>query len=64
MREMYTTIAGTFIQVSFRTAFTAILAPRMGIVGIAFACVVGWSFMLLFEIPYYLFTCKKRGIPK
>ena len=64
MGKMYTTIAGTFIQVSLRTAFTAILAPRMGIVGIAFACVVGWSFMLLFEIPYYFFTSKKKGIPK
>ena len=28
--------------------------------GVAFAC--GWSLMLLFEIPYYFHTCRKRGL--
>ena len=64
MGKMYTTIIGTFIQVSLRTALTVFLAPHMGIVGIAFACAIGWSFMLLFEIPYYFITCKKKGIPQ
>ena len=64
MGKMYTTIVGTFIQVSLRTAFTALLAPRMGMVGVAFSCAIGWSCMLLFEIPYYFFTCKKKGIPQ
>ena len=64
MGKMYTTIAGTFIQASIRVVFTTLLAPRMGMVGVAFACVVGWSCMLLFEVPYYFLTCKKKGIPK
>ncbi|MGN0405757.1 MAG: MATE family efflux transporter [Bariatricus sp.] len=62
MGKMYTTIAGTAIQISVRTLFTYILAPKMGIVGITFACVTGWSVMLMFEIPYYFWTRgKMRG---
>lgn len=62
MGKMYTTMAGTLIQTSFRTIFTFILAPRFGILGIAYSCAIGWSLMLLFEIPYYFITVKKRGI--
>lgn len=62
MGKMYTTILGTAIQISIRTLVTYLLAPRMGIVGITFACVAGWSVMLLFEIPYYFVTCRKRGL--
>ena len=62
MGKMYTTILGTAIQISIRTVFTYILAPKLGIVGIAFACVTGWSVMLLFEIPYYFVTCRKRNV--
>ena len=62
MGKMYTTILGTAIQISIRTIVTYLLAPRMGIVGITFACVAGWSVMLLFEIPYYFVTCRKRGL--
>lgn len=64
MGKMVTTIVGTAIQASLRVVFTVILAPRVGMVGVAFACVIGWTFMLLFEVPYYFFTCKKKGIPK
>ena len=38
------------------------LAPKFGIVGIAFSCVIGWSLMLLFEVPYYWITCRKRQL--
>lgn len=58
MGKMYTTILGTTIQITLRTIFTYILAPSLGIVGIAYACAIGWSAMLLFEIPYYFITCK------
>lgn len=64
MGKMYTTIIGTAIQASLRVVFTVILAPSIGMVGVAFACVIGWTFMLLFEVPYYFYTCKKKGIPK
>lgn len=59
--KMYTTIAGTAIQITFRTIFTYLLAPAYGITGIAFACAIGWSVMLLFEVPYYFRTCRKAG---
>ena len=53
MGKMYTTMLGTFIQTSIRTICTYILAPHFGITGIAFSCAIGWSAMLLFEVPYY-----------
>lgn len=59
MGKMYTTILGTFIQISIRTIVTYIIAPKMGIIGIAYACVIGWSGMLLFEVPYYFYTVNK-----
>lgn len=63
MGMMYTTMLGTFIQVFFRTACTYLLAPRMGITGIAISCAIGWTLMLAFEIPYYFVTCRKRKLP-
>ncbi len=62
MGKMYTTMLGTFIQTTMRTICTFVLAPRFGILGIAYSCAIGWSLMLLFEIPYYFVTVKKRGI--
>ncbi|MCI5648436.1 MAG: MATE family efflux transporter [Fusicatenibacter sp.] len=59
--KMYTTIIGTTIQISFRTLFTYLLAPRIGMVGITFACAIGWTVMLVFEVPYYFVTCRKAG---
>lgn len=59
MGKMYTTIIGTTIQISVRTVCTYLLAPELGMEGIAFACVTGWSLMLMFEIPYYFVTCRK-----
>lgn len=62
--KMYTTMLGTAIQVTLRVVGTLWLAPRLGIVGIAFACATGWTAMLLFEIPYYFVICRRRGYPK
>lgn len=62
MGKMYTTILGTAIQISIRTLVTFLLAPRIGLVGIAFACMTGWSGMLLFEVPYYFAVCRKRRL--
>ena len=62
MGKVYTTMLGTLIQASIRTLCTCLLAPRMGISGVALACAIGWSAMLLFEIPYYFYTCRKRGL--
>lgn len=55
MGMMKMTLLGTFIQTSLRVIFTWILAPRMGIYGVAFACAIGWSVMLIVEVPYYFY---------
>ena len=64
MGKMYTTMLGTFIQTFLRTVSTFILAPKFGITGIAFSCCIGWTAMLLFEVPYYFCTCKKQNLQK
>ncbi len=64
MGKMFTTVIFTFVQASIRTVSTMILAPRMGIVGIAYSCMIGWSVMLFFETIYYFITCKKLGLPR
>ena len=40
----------------------AVLAPRVGLAGVAWACAFGWCVMLLFEAPYYFYTCKKMQL--
>ena len=59
MGNMSITLISTLIQISFRVLFVYILVPRIGMKGVAFACLIGWSFMLLAEVPYY-FRFKKR----
>ncbi len=51
---------GTLIQTSLRVVFTMLLAPRLGILGIAFACAGGWCVMLLVEVPLYLLRMRGR----
>lgn len=60
MGMMKMTLLGTAVQTGLRVIFTWILAPRLGIYGVAFACAIGWSVMLLIEVPYY-FYCRRRG---
>lgn len=64
MGKMKTTMLGTFLQASIRTVCTYLLISRLGINAIAFSCAIGWSAMLLFEVPYYFLTCKKQGMEK
>ncbi len=60
MGKMMTTIFATFVQISIRTLCSYLLIPRIGIVGIALASAIGWSVMLLFEVPYYIITIRKQ----
>ena len=60
MGMMKMTLLGTAVQTGLRVVFTWVLAPRMGIYGVAFACAIGWSVMLMIEVPYY-FYCRKKG---
>lgn len=52
---MKMTLLGTFIQTSLRVIFVYLLTPVMGLKGVAFACAIGWSVMLLVEVPYYFY---------
>ena len=62
MGKMTTTLIGTCLQAGLRAAGAALLAPRIGLHGIAYACAFGWCVMLCFEIPYYFYTCKKQTL--
>lgn len=59
MGNMNVTLLCTFIQTSLRVIFTFLLVPHMGIYGVCFACAIGWSAMLLYEVPYYFYYKKK-----
>lgn len=62
MGKMVTTIIGSSIQIFLRAFGTFLLAPRLGIEGIAYAAALGWVVMLSFEVPYYFYTCKKQRL--
>ena len=56
MGQLKMTLFGTFIQTSIRVISTILLAPYLGIKGIAYSCMMGWNIMLLFQVP----ICIKR----
>ena len=63
MGQLKVTLISTFVQMIFRVLFAYLLAPHMGIKGIAFACLCGWTAMLLYEVPvYYRFRKKSKSI--
>ena len=62
MGKLYTTVFCTFLQASTRVAVVCLLAPRLGLPGVAIACAAGWSLMLLYEVPYYFVTCRRLKI--
>ncbi len=56
------TLLGTFIQTGLRVIFVYLLVPSMGMNGAAVACVIGWSVMLLVEVPYGIWVMRgERG---
>lgn len=57
---MKMTLLGTFIQTGLRVIFVYVLTPVMGLNGVAFACAIGWSVMLLVEVPYYFYVERKN----
>ncbi len=54
-KNMKMTLLGTFIQTSLRVVFVYLLVPRYGIIGVPFACAIGWTVMLMVEIPCYFY---------
>lgn len=53
MGEMKTTLVATFIQISIRALVVAVLVPRVGLNGTAWACAIGWSAMLCYTFARY-----------
>lgn len=60
MGNMSVTLLGTFVQTSLRVVFVYLLTPRIGLSGVAYACAIGWSVMLLVEVPYYFWFMKDK----
>lgn len=59
MGNMNITLISTIIQISTRVIFVFILVPGMGIKAVAYASLIGWIFMLSYEVPYYFYYKKK-----
>jgi len=51
MGQLKVTLMSTFVQMFGRVAFAYLLAPKLGIVGIALSCFAGWIIMLAYEVP-------------
>ena len=62
MGKMRTTMLATFIQASIRTVCVYLLTPVFALNAVAYACAVGWIMMLLFEVPYYFYVCRKKKL--
>lgn len=57
--RMKATLIGTVIQISFRVLFVYIFVPRIGLRGMAFASMIGWIFMLLYQFGAYRVSQKQ-----
>lgn len=58
--NMKITLISTLIQITFRVIFVYILVPSIGISGVAYASLVGWLFMIIYEFGYYGYYMKKN----
>ena len=54
MGKLKVTLHATTVQMVVRVIAAYLLAPKMGVSGIAYACFIGWVAMLLYEIPIYI----------
>lgn len=62
MGNMKITLISTMIQISFRVIFVYVLVPRIGMVGVAYASLIGWLLMLSYQIPYYFRFIKRNHL--
>jgi len=60
--DLKITLRSTFIQMLGRVIFSYILAPKMGIYGIALSCLGGWIIMLAYEVPYCVRSLKEGEV--
>jgi len=62
MGNMKITLISTTVQMIFRVLAVVILAPRFGMTGVAYACLIGWVAMLLAEVPYYIYYKRRNEL--
>ena len=62
MGNMTITLISTIIQISVRVIGVYFLVGQLGILSAAWASVIGWTCMLLAEVPYYLYYKKHQEI--
>jgi putative MATE family efflux protein len=60
--NMKITLISTTVQIVARVACSYLLAPKWGILGVAFACLAGWVVMLIYEFPLWIKTWKSMKI--
>jgi len=60
MGNMKITLISTIIQILFRVIFVYVLVPHIGMVGVAYASLIGWILMLAYEVPYYFIYKRKN----
>lgn len=61
MARMKVVLIATALQISVRALMVYVLVPKIGIVGEAYACMIGWGLMFIFEFTYYFAI--RKSIP-
>lgn len=52
--NMKITLLSTIIQISIRCLFSYLFVPKLGMAVVAYGSLIGWIFMLIYEVPYYI----------
>lgn len=58
MGKMRITLGATVLQITVRAVCSYIFAPVFGVTGVAYACIIGWVFMVTYEIIMYIHGLK------
>lgn len=59
MAKMSVVLFSTVLQISIRAVCVFILVPKIGIIGEAWGCMIGWTAQMIFEYVYYFVTRSK-----
>lgn len=59
MAKMSVVLFSTVLQISLRAVCVFLLVPRIGIVGEAWGCMIGWTAQMVWEYAYYFATRRK-----
>ena len=57
---MRTVLFGTLTQITLRVITTMLIVPKIGVVGVGIACLVGWSVQVGWQAPYRFYLGKKK----